>query len=155
MYERLGIDKPHVSDSLALKVKKEAEEEKTTRPLSPTETGVGDTQQTIDVRGGETSNDVAVKPGDEGTPKPTTEIATPGPQVKTPLSASKVSSETRRRKRKADSSPKQYEGLFEATLRMNDGPTVWVIKDLRENVTGGDKEWTEPAKCPLCDVPIN
>lgn len=43
-----------------------------------------------------------------------------------------------------------YRGLFEATLDLDSGPSVWRIKDLRENVTGGVKEWRERARCLFC-----
>jgi hypothetical protein len=44
-----------------------------------------------------------------------------------------------------------YRGLFEASIRLDSGPTVWHVKDLRENVSGGVKEWLEAARCLFCD----
>jgi hypothetical protein len=57
------------------------------------------------------------------------------------------------RKKIADS--EAYRGLFEANLKMQDRPTVWEVCDLRENVTGGEKTWTEKASCLECDVNID
>lgn len=48
-----------------------------------------------------------------------------------------------------------YRGLFEATIRLNDGPTVWQIKDLRFNVSGGSKTWLEQAFCLFCSKAID
>lgn len=44
-----------------------------------------------------------------------------------------------------------YKGLFEATIRLNDGPTVWQVKDLRANADGGSKTWLEQAFCLFCN----
>lgn len=44
-----------------------------------------------------------------------------------------------------------YRGLFDANLRLGDGMTAWHIKDLRENVEGGVKEWYEQVFCLFCD----
>lgn len=43
-----------------------------------------------------------------------------------------------------------YRGLFEATLDLDSDPSVWRIKDLRDDVTGGVKEWRERACCLFC-----
>lgn len=43
-----------------------------------------------------------------------------------------------------------YRGLFEATLELDSGPSVWRIKDPRDNVAGGAKEWRERASCLFC-----
>lgn len=48
-----------------------------------------------------------------------------------------------------------YRGLFDATVRLNDGPTVWQIKDLRPNVSGGSKTWLEQAFCLFCNRAID
>lgn len=60
----------------------------------------------------------------------------------------------RRRRRKAESK-KPWEGLFEATLRLDKAPTIWNMKDLREGVRGGEKEWDEPVYCLLCGAVID
>jgi hypothetical protein len=43
-----------------------------------------------------------------------------------------------------------YEGLFEAKLDLQSGPTVWEVRDLRLNVSGGDRTWTENVSCLVC-----
>lgn len=150
-YEELGTDKPHVSEQPA--VKEEKDDEKGARPLSPTETRGEETQPTIDVRGGEATNNVLVKQADGETPR-TTETPTPGP-IATPVETpAKPLLEKKPRKRKHTGS-KAYQGLFEATLKMDDGPTMWEIKDLRENVSGGDRTWTEQAQCLVCRKAID
>ncbi|KAM0542033.1 hypothetical protein ACHAO7_010155 [Fusarium culmorum] len=50
---------------------------------------------------------------------------------------------------------KPYAGLFEANLKMQDGPTVWEIRDLRESVPGDEKTWTEKACCLICGAIID
>jgi len=48
-----------------------------------------------------------------------------------------------------------YKGLFEAEIRLNDGPTAWQIKDLRSNVDGGSKTWLEQTYCMFCNQSID
>lgn len=147
VYDRLGTGKPHVSEKPVVKKEKE-DEEMANAPLSPTETKAEDTQATIDVRGGETSNNVKIKQIDGETPNPT-ETPTPAPATELPA---KLSSEKKGRKKPTASKP--WQGLFEATLMMNEGPTHWVIEDLRRNVSGGESTWTEKADCLICGVAI-
>lgn len=128
------------------------EEERPTRPLSPTEPGDKETQPTIDVRAAEPQDNVHVKRADDGTPQPT-ETPTPAPPVSAPNSAAKPASARKSRKKKG-AEYKPYEGLFTATIKMNEGPTVWEIEDHRENIIGGEKSWTEPATCLLCGSKI-
>jgi hypothetical protein len=53
-------------------------------------------------------------------------------------------------------SARPWEGLFEATLKTADmGPPVIEFRDLREDVVGGEKTWTEPVKCLLCGDQVN
>lgn len=52
------------------------------------------------------------------------------------------------RPREADT--KLYLELFQATLRMSDGPMVWEIKDLRPSFAGSAKTWSESVLCLLC-----
>ncbi|KAF4978058.1 hypothetical protein FZEAL_5523 [Fusarium zealandicum] len=157
VYERLGTSKPHRSEGTIVKEEKTSDEAK--RPLSPTDAEEKETQPTIDVRSGETQDNVHVKKPTRETPR-NTDTPTPGPTPsrgsaqKGTIQASTKSSAKKGRKKKAiDFKP--YEGLFEASLKMNDGPTVWEIRDLRENVTGGDKTWTENAYCLLCSAVID
>lgn len=48
-----------------------------------------------------------------------------------------------------------YRGLFEASLRLDDGPTTWRIRDLRSDVKGGEKMWLEEAFCFFCSKKID
>lgn len=149
VYDHLGTDKPHVSEPPA--VKEEKEDENMNGPLSPTESKAEETQPTIDVRGGETTNNVLVKQADGETPKPT-ETPTPVPQPAVGATSTKPVSEKKNRRK---STNKPWQGLFNATLKMNEGPTHWVIEDLRTNVSGGDSTWTEKAECLICGVAID
>ncbi|KAG7421694.1 hypothetical protein DER46DRAFT_48417 [Fusarium sp. MPI-SDFR-AT-0072] len=151
VYERLGTDKPHRTEGSAVK---EEKPEEATRPLSPTDAGEKETQPTIDVRSGETSDNVHVKKAARETPRET-ETPTPGPTPSRSITTASVkgSAKKGRKKKAADSKP--YLGLFEATLKMQDGPTAWEIRDLRENVTDGDKTWIEKAHCLLCGSSID
>lgn len=52
-----------------------------------------------------------------------------------------------------DGKKKPYDNLFEAKLLLGpveSSPTMIEIHDLRTNVEGGDKKWSEPAACPVC-----
>ncbi|KAH7303006.1 hypothetical protein B0I35DRAFT_365619, partial [Stachybotrys elegans] len=150
VYEQLGTTKPHITQQPLLK--EEKDDEKGTRPLSPTETGGEDAQPTIDVRGAEASKNALVKQADGGTPR-TAQTPTPGPVATLVETPTKPVVEKKRRKKK-NSDYKPYQGLFEASLKMNDGPTIWEIKDLRENVSGGEKTWTEQVRCLVCSKTI-
>ncbi|KAF9769327.1 hypothetical protein IL306_013268, partial [Fusarium sp. DS 682] len=135
-------------------VVKEEKAEEATRPLSPTDAEEKETQPTIDVRSGETNDNVHVKKaarethGETGTP-----TRGPTPSRSIVNASAKGSAKKGRKKKTGDSKP--YLGLFEATLKMQDGPTAWEIRDLRENVTGGDEAWTEKAHCLLCGSTID
>lgn len=48
-----------------------------------------------------------------------------------------------------------YKGLFEAEIRLDDGPTAWQIKDLRPDVDGGSRAWLEQAYCMFCSQSID
>ncbi|KAF3360274.1 hypothetical protein VdG1_01234 [Verticillium dahliae VDG1] len=56
-------------------------------------------------------------------------------------------------KRGKASAARPYEGLFEATLKVAEN--VVEIRDLRANVTGGVKVWTEPLVCLVCHTTIS
>ncbi|KAL1893786.1 hypothetical protein Sste5346_006289 [Sporothrix stenoceras] len=53
---------------------------------------------------------------------------------------------------------KPYDKLFEASLLLtpldSTAPTMIEIRDLRHKVEGGEKEWLEPAECPVCGSAI-
>jgi hypothetical protein len=57
--------------------------------------------------------------------------------------------------RKKSTDFKPYVGLFEATLKLDDGPIKWKICDLQEHVLGGEKAWDEEVYCLLCGVIID
>lgn len=135
VYDELGTDKAHIKDQQAVK---EESGECTASPLSPTGTGEKETQPTIDVRSDGFQRSGLVRGADGETLR---------------LGAPNLSVTQKGRKKGMDHNP--YEGLFQATLKMSDGPIVWEIEDLRENVCGGDKTWTEQAHCLLCCVAID
>lgn len=110
-----------------------------TKPHIP-ELAVAERQTDDDSRSSVTESTSALTMnGHEGTPTET-DASTPVPR--------QPPKKKGRRKKVPDKKP--YEGLFEAKLEMNDGLTTWVITDLRENVTGGDKTWNEFAYCFHC-----
>ncbi|KAM5356195.1 hypothetical protein ACJ41O_002841 [Fusarium nematophilum] len=152
VYERLGTDKPHRTEGTIVKEEKASEE--ATRPLSPTEAEEKETQPTIDVRSGETQDNVHVKKVTRETPR-NTETPTPGPTPSRSTINTSVKSSAKKGRKKKTLDYKPYQGLFEATLKMNEGPTFWEIRDLRENVTGGEKTWTQKAYCLMCNVVID
>ncbi|KAH7133559.1 hypothetical protein EDB81DRAFT_105443 [Dactylonectria macrodidyma] len=150
VYDRLGADKPHLKEEPM--VKEEKNDEEATRPLSPTDAEEKETQPTIDVRSGGAQDNVHVRKAVAESPR-TTATPTPGPTPSNPSTEARASAKKNRKKKSMDYKP--YEGLFEATLKMSDGPTVWEIQDLRQNVTGGEKTWNEKAHCLLCGVTID
>lgn len=147
MYQRLGTDTPHMAPK-SVKEEDEDNDEKPEKepqaPLSPTELKAEETQPTIAVRGSENSDSSGVKQSDEETPRPRV--------ISQSTSQNAINDKKKPPGRKRRASAKVYRGLFEATLRMNDGPMVWEVKDLRD--VGGDKSWTEPANCLVCGTTI-
>lgn len=149
LYERLGTDKPHVERK---RVKTETEDDENDdkpkqepqAPLSPTEVKSEETQPTIAVRGSEISDSSGFKPSDEETAS--SKLAAVATATQKPASDRKPPGKRRR------ASAKMYKDLFEATLRMNDGPMAWKIRDLRN--VGGSETWTEPAHCLVCGTTI-
>jgi hypothetical protein len=145
MYQRLGTDTPHVAPK---SVKEEEDDEESERepqaPLSPTELKAEETQPTIAVRGSENSDSSAVKQSDEETPK--------SRAISQSTLQNAISDKKKPPGKKRRASARVYRELFEATLRMNDGPMVWEVKDLRN--VGGDKSWNEPANCLVCGTTI-
>ncbi|KAG8359109.1 hypothetical protein FVEN_g3488 [Fusarium venenatum] len=150
VYERLGTDKPHRTEGATVK---EEKPEEATRPLSPTDAEEKETQPTIDVRSGETQDNVHVKKGIRETTRDT-DTPTPGPTPSRTIAAASAKGSAKRGRKKKAVDHKPYLGLFEASLKMQEGPTSWEIRDLRENVTDGDKTWTEKAYCLICGTCI-
>ncbi|KAF9879771.1 ebs-bah-phd domain-containing protein [Colletotrichum karsti] len=172
-YERLGKDKPHLTEkppidgtaSVAESEKEvEVKDEKklddgVTGPLSPTESGT-EVKQTIDAKPGDAPDESNGQSVTEGTPaiaeergsqQPTTP-ATPSVPEAPVVSTKKVKSS---KKKNGLTEAKPYEGLFDAKLLMDTNLSKIEIRDLRENVTEGDKVWTEPLLCMVCGIGIN
>ncbi|KAM6513422.1 hypothetical protein FALCPG4_015845 [Fusarium falciforme] len=151
VYERLGTDKPHRTERTIVK---EKTNEEAMRPLSPTEAEEMDTQPTIDVHSGETQRNVYVEKPTHETAR-NTETPTPGPAPSRGTVQISAMSSAKKGRKKKTMDYKPYQGLFEANLKMNEGPTFWEIRDLRENVTEGEKAWTEKAYCLMCNAVIS
>ncbi|EXK75776.1 hypothetical protein FOQG_19459 [Fusarium oxysporum f. sp. raphani 54005] len=151
VYERLGTDKPQQIEGSSVK---EEKPEEATRPLSPIDAEEQKAQSTVNVRDGTTQDNVHVKKAVRETPRET-ETLTPGPTPSRSIASASVKGSAKRGRKKKIADSKPYLGLFEANLKMQDGPTAWEIRDLRENVTGGDKTWTEKASCLECGANID
>jgi hypothetical protein len=152
VFEELGTDNPHRNASP--NIEKDVDKTQTaTRPLSPVESNVEQAQSSIDVKPADTEDQAKTQEADGKLPPRAAENALPAPANSTsdPASMTKGSLPMRRKSKKgAGAEVKPYRGLFEATLKMNEGPTVWEIKDLRKTVSGGDTTWTEQARCLVC-----
>ncbi|KAI0873019.1 hypothetical protein GGS24DRAFT_409439 [Hypoxylon argillaceum] len=144
-FSRLGADKPHKPVRM-----KNEDLGSATRPLSPSESGAAQTaQQSIDV-----------KPEDQKTIK-LADVESAGSSVKVDnrIVPTATGTEPKRKGRPRKSeirevvNPKPYEGLFSAVIN-DTAPPVIEIRDLRENVSGGEKSWTEPIHCLLCNAEI-
>ena len=142
VYNRLGTEKPQQSESMT--DLREDNDSNPTRPLSPKDVEKEEMQPII----GEVDEEVLVQEATPGTPEAgdprTTEFST-NAQAKPPAN--------KRRKKSTDFEP--YVGLFESTLKLDDGPIKWKIRDLREDISGGNKAWDEEAYCLLCGVIID
>jgi hypothetical protein len=122
--------------------------------LSPTDAVEREVQPATDIRSRETRGNIYVKGAvletilvtRNSTPRPT-------PSKSIIATSAKRSAKDDRKKKMGDFKP--YAELFEADLKMQEGPTVWEIRDLRENVTGGEKTWTEKAHCLICGPGID
>lgn len=149
-YDELGRDKPHHTPVLVIRTNGDAEnvkeEEKadkqTGRPLSPPDNSV-DIQQTIDAKVGDVSTDGAEPRKESEAPS----IKQGTPSVSASITAASVTSKKKRGRKKG---ARPYEGLFEAELNVIENRIE--IKDLRDDVTGGDKEWAIPLRCLVCNA---
>ncbi|KAI3323453.1 hypothetical protein HD806DRAFT_87253 [Xylariaceae sp. AK1471] len=146
-FARLGTDKPHKP----ARVKTE-EPEGGQRPLSPSESGAAQTaQQSIDVK---SEDQQTIKLADVENAEPTGK----NENRTVPIIVTGSESKRKGRPRKSDinqvANTKPYEGLFSAVVNDTTPPVV-EIQDLRESVTGGEKSWTEPIHCLLCNVEIH
>ncbi|KAI2626311.1 hypothetical protein GGS21DRAFT_546026 [Xylaria nigripes] len=138
-FAQLGTDKPHKAE----RVKAEGSESGR-RLFSPTESGTAQTtQQSIDVK---SEGQSAIQPADvTAEDHKVLIVANPEPKRRGRPRKSGIN-------QAANSKP--YEGLFSAVIK-DISPPVVEIQDLRKNVTGGDKSWTEPLHCLLCGTQIH
>ncbi|KAI0848933.1 hypothetical protein F5Y00DRAFT_78374 [Daldinia vernicosa] len=146
-YKRLGTDKPHKPTP----VKEEEAGEAAKRPLSPSETGAAQTaEQSIDVKPEEQQQTIELADVENALP------AIKAESTSVSVATSKPKPRGRPRKSGVDgpTAAKPYEGLFEGVIQSDLSPPVLEITDLRESVTGGDKSWTEPLHCLICDHEI-
>ncbi|KAG5999298.1 hypothetical protein E4U43_002159 [Claviceps pusilla] len=165
VYERLGTELPHKSEKKeesTVKLEEDDQEhehehehdtEMPQRPLTPTDSKEEDkTPSATDVK----------RPEEDGhhrrlssrrshsTSKAPTQTPTPGPPNSASQRSVKWPSTTKKSRGKKMAEEKPYQGLFQATLRMKEGPMAWEITDLRPNIKGGDRTWTERAACLVC-----
>jgi hypothetical protein len=151
VYARLGTDKPHRTDGA---VSNEEEAENVTCHLSPTGAEKEEAIRTIDVHPEKSRGNIHVKEIVPETPL-VTRNSTPRPTPSKSIIATPAKRSAKNDQKKEVESFKPYAGLFEANLRMQEGPTAWEIRDLRESVTGGEKTWTEEAYCLICGAVID
>ncbi|SCV61335.1 uncharacterized protein FFFS_15904 [Fusarium fujikuroi] len=153
VYERLGLDKPNMSQCLAGK----KQEPIVTHPPSPPSPEEKETRPTTDVGSNKTYDDLRCKKAAHETDCEVGSLVggrTPFGGIATALAKQAKKGDRKARSKSAGLKP--YEGLFKATLRMKDGrPISWEILDLRESVIGGVKSWTEDVYCLLCGSVIN
>ncbi|KAI1769749.1 hypothetical protein F4818DRAFT_446934 [Hypoxylon cercidicola] len=141
-YKRLGADKPHRSAP----VKEEENGEGAKRPLSPSESGAAQTtEQSIDVKPEEQQHTIKLA-----------DVEGALPAIKAESTSVSVAEPKRRgRPRKSErddpTAYKPYEGLFQAVIQGDLSPPMLEVIDLRDNVTGGEKSWTEPLHCLICN----
>lgn len=88
------------------------------------------------------------------TPRQTPRISST-PASMTPSSDLQSNGTGSKRGRKPKVERKPYDGLFAAALVTDQGPALWKITDLRDDVAGGVKSWTEPANCLICDTRLD
>jgi hypothetical protein len=154
-YERLGKTKPHNTTPTPAKEPTE-EEEGGKQPLSPKEPTTEATLQTIDVKSDgvsdKTDDNVLVK--EDVKASTAREDSLPG-QVPLDLKPTGSVRGRPKKKTKQDVAEKPWLGLFEVSLMTDATPPTFEVKDLREDVSGGEKVWTEHLLCPVCQTQIN
>ncbi|KAH7012239.1 uncharacterized protein B0I36DRAFT_340721 [Microdochium trichocladiopsis] len=140
-FARLGTDKPHQPAP----VKDEQDNETGRVCPSPSEFGAVPTAEPS----------VDVKPGEPNTAE-MADVAKVLPIIQAESTGQAPEPRKRGRGRKPDAQKaKSYDGYFSAIIRDNVSPPVVEITDLREEVTGGLKEWTEPLDCLVCGQQIH
>ncbi|KPA38502.1 hypothetical protein FLAG1_08662 [Fusarium langsethiae] len=151
VYARLGTDNPHRTDGA---VSNEEEAKNVPCHLSPTGAEKKEANRTIDVHSEKSRGDIHVKEIVPETPL-VTRNSTSRPTPSKSIIATPAKRPAKNDHKKKMGSCKPYARLFEANLKMQEGPTVWEIRDLRESVTGGEKTWTEKAYCLICGAVID
>ncbi|KEY72676.1 hypothetical protein S7711_10231 [Stachybotrys chartarum IBT 7711] len=151
VHERLGQGTPHITKQTGAQ-KEDKDAVWATQASSPMEAKQEATQPIIDVREGVTLTKFVQQTNEE--PPQRTEIDTTEPWPSARNVASKPSSKGKANRTNIQPR-KPYQGLFEAALEMREGPTRWKINDLRANVPGGKSNWTESARCLICNVVID
>lgn len=152
-YKELGTDKPHIS---AESKDKPSAKEEVQRPLSPTETGAaGLAQDSIGVVSSGTKDNVDVSGGSDDAPatgKKSAETEQNGSETPVPGSGRRAGRPKKHSETNGDAKPsdKPYEGLFDVEILVDVNPPQLVFTDLRENVKGGDKSWSENIMCLCC-----
>ncbi|KAI0147584.1 hypothetical protein GGR57DRAFT_247491 [Xylariaceae sp. FL1272] len=142
-FKRLGTDKPHKTT----RVKTEDAQ----RPLSPSESGAAQTtQQSIDVK---PEDQETIKLADVESSNSTVKAETRIVPIVSGQESKRKGGKSRKSEGKGSETPK-WQGHFTATIN-EETPSVIDIVDLRQNVTGGEKTWTEPAHCLFCGSEIH
>lgn len=150
VYQRLGLDKPHEST--------------TTEPLEENDDTVKTGLTSTNSNGSDSTTPPALMierlnrdvSGSAPTPK-IVDLLDDGGQTLTPepksgrLKGGKAASAKKRRGKNDD---KPYQGLFQASLVLSEGPIFWEITDLRPNIKGGERIWKERANCLVCNTTI-
>ncbi|KAL6790227.1 hypothetical protein GGI42DRAFT_219551 [Trichoderma sp. SZMC 28013] len=158
VYDRLGTEYPHKSEKPAVKegtnqdtIDKPKEGAKGDLPYGLLSPSVEEEdRKSPRVANSEKKNQAPVKQREDESSKDT-ETPTPTP----PNTSDKCSKSALAKRGKCKKSLKKpWVGLFKATHKMNEGPLVWQVTDLREGVEGGEKKWTELAYCLLCGTLI-
>ena len=178
-YNRLGTSKPHLPPEPVKEEKNEDEAKRPLSPTE-TGAAVS-AQHSIDVKadGGSANglrarmnDNVEVKQADDEDAHAAPEDSPPEPPTtrrkgeagtsakSTPAKPTPGRKPGRPRKKPAEPTGdglRPWEGLFEVTLKTDagsskdeDGP-ILELRDLRQGIVGGEKTWTVPVKCLVCD----
>ncbi|KAI0021029.1 hypothetical protein F4780DRAFT_309423 [Xylariomycetidae sp. FL0641] len=149
-YKRLGTDKAHQPAPAKGKI----EREDAKRPLSPSESGAAQAAKpSIDVKSDEPET---LKLADvEAAPSPIKAEDTSNGSIGAVSEAPKRRGRPRKSDAHSASATKPYRGLFEAVVHNEGSSPVFELRDLRENMLGGEKSWTEPVICLLCEHAIH
>ena len=151
-YALLGRDKPHASSSAA---SSKVEREEVKQPLSPKETGAaGSVQDSIGVNSSSAADNKKDSVVDAEAPTAGDKKGGDSEAVQAPGSGRKPGRPKKGTETNGDAraGERPYEGLFDVEIRLDveAGPPQLVFTDLREDVKGGDREWTEPIMCLCC-----